>query len=720
MFRFSAILFFFCITIFAQTEPAKPWFDNVRKPTEFTESQLCEITANLRKFLLEKRDIKKLPSIIPNEKSCRVVFITVGGDAWPGRTYYGCGTDFLSAVKEAVEIFQRCETAFAAETKKIAQDRIKEARNNKKPAPAEWVEREKHPNGWNWLRLNVVQYARPIDGFSVNFSRIALTSLVGISFNPALGFAFLPEQLTGRSLMTDSSHLSSPQICNVFTETYNWIALRLWMNLTANNEATYGICQFESDAYYADANGACRMYRGHRMQQNLPTADECIALARQNADAIIGRLDQKSGKFRSPFPEWVQSAEKGEALDVVAELAIALCRLSRETKDEKYAKAAAFAFSSVLKRLKPNPIEKGAAFVSEQEDVPEGMLFSPRKISTIRTNSLACIALLELADCNLKARENTESAVQIARHLKAQIFGDAFYNSVFIETGRPYTESDNLYSSAEDTALALLAMHKAQGKNPELNLQSEIKEIRESIFMSRIKNMPMESIQCSPWIMEALAGSGRTDKEFTLMLVKAGYAASVDMNTAPLYPDYFGSIRNRPSCTMTASRSLFLLELCKWLRDNEKPTWAAEQLENAIQMIWFQRQAMIDRAGASSLPNPGVYVGFFRDNLENYGFNLAGQNAQLLSLTAAARELRQGAFLKPERLAAKIESIIKETDVHPCILNIDVVYSNKDDINDKARELIGNSKIETIQHKPQVKLPEQKQEDKPKKTKKKK
>ena len=718
MSRFSAILFFICIAVFAQTTPAKPWFDNLQKPTGFTEAQLCKTTADLRNFLLEKRDIKKLSSIIPNEKSPRVVFITVGGDAWPGRTYYGCGADFLSAVKEAVDIFQRCETVFAAETKKIAQDRIKEARENKKPAPAEWVERAKHPNGWNWLRLDVVQYARPVSGFSVNFSRIALTSLVGIAFNPTLGFAFLPEQLTGRSLMTDSSHLASSQICNIFTENYNWIALRLWMNLTANKEATYGICQFESDAYYADASGTCRMYRGHRMQQNLPTAEECISLARQNADAIIRQLDQKTGKFRSPFPEWVQSAEKSETPDVIAELAIALCRLSREAKDEKYAKAASFAFSPVFKKLKQNPVEKGAAFVSELEDVPEGTLFSPRKISTIRTNALACLALLELADCKIQPKENADAAARIARHLKAQVFGDTFYNSVFIETGRPYTDGDNLYSIAEDTALAALAMQKAQANNPELKLHTEIKEILDGLFASRIKNMPMETIQCSPWLMEALAESERTDKEFTLMLVKAGYAASIDMNTAPLYPDYLGSIRSRPSCTMTASRSQFLMALCKWLRDNDKPTWAAEQFENAIQMIWFQRQAMIDRAGASSLPNPGVYVGFFRDNLENYGFNLAGQNAQLLSLTAAARELREGEILNSERIAAKIESIIKETDVHPSILNIDVVFSSKDDVNDKARELIGNSQIETIQHQPRP--AEQKQEDKPKKTKKKK
>lgn len=678
--------------------PDLPWFDQVTKPTALTEEQLCKLTADLRTFLLEKQNPKKLPNIIPDEKLSRVVVITLGGDAWPGRSYYGCGADLRTAFLMAVTLLQKGEATFAEATKILAKETIEDAIRNKKNPPPEWVERQKNPGKWDWVRLNLVQYSRQNPSFSIPHSRIALTSLVGLAFGPNLGFVFLPEQFTGRALITESSHIDSSQVCNILTENYNWIAMRLWMNLN-NNPGGFRVCLFENDVYFADATGAFRMYRGHKMERTLPTSEECLSLATRCADAVIRRLNPENGRFRSPFPEWVQTSEKREAPDAQAELAIALCRLSRECKEPRYAEAAALTMAPVIKRILPSPLApKNSSIVQELERLPEKSSFEPRKISSIHTNALTCLALLELAECKAKLSiDARETAIRLARHIASQSFGEDFYTAVFCEGGKPYTDVEEPYASLDDKGLAILTLLRVDAIAPELKAKERAKGVLDSIIETHIKQAPMESIGCHPWLTEAMTLSEQDDKEYTLNLVKAGYASAASINISPLYPDYFGSLKGRASCTLAAKHSRNLLTLCRWLREHDKPTWSSEQLGNAVQLLSFHRQAMIDRAGASALANPGRYVGFFRDNLENYGFNLPGQAAQIMSLTAAAKELRETDPRAIERIQAKMDAAIRTTDIHPGPLSVDPVLSSKNDVNTKARSLTGETKAEITQ-----------------------
>ena len=68
-----------------------------------------------------------------------------------------------------------------------------------------------------------------------------------------------------------------------------------------------------------------------------------------------------------------------------------------------------------------------------------------------------------------------------------------------------------------------------------------------------------------------------------------------------------------------------------------------------------------------------------------------------MSLTAAARELRETDPRAIERIQAKMDAAIQATDIHPGPLSVDPVLSSKDDVNTKARSLTGETKAEVTQ-----------------------
>ena len=168
--------------------PDNPWFDHIRRPTSATQEELCALAKSLHAAFKGGMPAKKIAKLAPSDETPRAVFITIGGNTWPGRTYFGVGFNFGLALESASAYLIANEPEFAKETVKLAKS-INDERAKLGRAPLkEWVERQAHPTEWNWLKLDVVQVAKPVSGFIMSNSRIALTSLVGFSFGPDMGY----------------------------------------------------------------------------------------------------------------------------------------------------------------------------------------------------------------------------------------------------------------------------------------------------------------------------------------------------------------------------------------------------------------------------------------------------------------------------------------------------------------------------------------------------
>ncbi len=675
-------IFAFVLCAAALCVRSQAWFDHVRRPSALGHEKMEKLAFDLRGALKRNEPLDKIAKLAPQEAMPRVVFITIGGDKWPGRTYFGTGVNFQTAFRTAVDFLLSTEPVFARETLKLAKSRIETAARDKTPISSEWHERIKNPSEWDWLRMDVVQFVQNVPEFSIQRSHIAMTSLCGMAFPPSMGFAFTPEQLTARYMLNDNRTLDTGQICNIISEAYNWGALKVWMNVSADEARVFPISLFETDSYYADGSGAVRLYRGHRLEYDVPSPERCIEMASACA-ASLGKMITAEGKVNAPFPVWYSSGYKGtEENDACLETAIALFRLYAVTKDPATGRTACALMRPVIRILVPFGEGKKGLAVRENEPLPENAVQVPRHITTVRTNGLMSIALKAMHDCGLDYTgqegrpEPDVIAGRIADYLAAQVENDGLVlDSRFVPSGKLFTDDDT-FASIEDAAIVALAIGERH--------KEKAVRILESI-MEKCERQPLETLSVSPWIAEALMHKGTVDRTFLMKAMRLAYAAEMS-DTSPLYPDLYGAVRSRPGCTYSALRTWTSTAMASWLRKIEKFGLASERVRNVRPMVVFHSQAFIDKPAASALPSPALYTGFFRDNLEDYGFNLRGQAAQITALVKFAEEMKALDFPPPK---LNIRAARAASDVHPGILQVVPVFTQSGMKNAVSRDFMG-------------------------------
>ncbi|MCQ2397439.1 MAG: hypothetical protein MJ106_07075, partial [Lentisphaeria bacterium] len=255
---FAALFLFLAFALFSQEGP---WFRDIKVPIACTEAQMTEFTAQLRQALLNKQPLKELLKKCPLDDNVpRVLYITLGDGLFPARTYYAAGTSFQNALSNLIEIITKREPEYASAIQADLEAQIALAREEKRLLPEYVKTKLQAPNVWNSLRFDVVQAVLPIDDYVVNSSRLLLSSIVGIAFDQTAAFAFPPEQLTGRYLMTAERQLSVGRIGNLISEANLWSSLGLWLQMGAVS-TPFKVTLFETDSYFADENGAMRLFR---------------------------------------------------------------------------------------------------------------------------------------------------------------------------------------------------------------------------------------------------------------------------------------------------------------------------------------------------------------------------------------------------------------------------------------------------------------------------
>lgn len=132
-----------------------------------------------------------------------------------------------------------------------------------------------------------------------------------------------------------------------------------------------------------------------------------------------------------------------------------------------------------------------------------------------------------------------------------------------------------------------------------------------------------------------------------------------------------------PSMTYAAER---LWLICTALNAMQRPGQDNAEVTEILQEAWpllvFMQQAFLDAPTASALPQPEKYLGFYRDNLADFGFTLNGQNTQLLARLKLAEILANLNLTALQPLPAdqeKYQQCWKRIDSHPAILAPELV-----------------------------------------------
>ncbi|NLG13718.1 MAG: hypothetical protein GX561_05875 [Lentisphaerae bacterium] len=680
-------LLFTAIILCANTkQPQYIWFNSITKPSAVSPNEYKELALKLHKGIKEaeptQAPYRKLAENAPNDNEPRIVFISIGDDLWPCRTYIGTGFSLKNALENALEFLQQSEKARFNDLKNQIKSMCAAAEREKTIVPKDWLDRNQNPNKWDWLKIDVVQCAKESAGFQFNSSKLALTSLAGIAFSPSSGFAFTPAQITGRCLLNEDRFIAKQQVGNFISETLNFLALKNWMELSAQDKPLQ-VTMFEVDSYWTDGTAACQLYRGHQLPKLPATASECLEKATDGAKALLGCINPKSGEIDVPFPDWFHGKPNGEELlEEQAELVIALARLATATKDPKWAEAAKLAFKPISKAAARYGQNNAFLAIIEDEELPQGSPVVPRKFAHLKTNALTAIAMDHVAAHFPEDKVLLNDMKLIAAHLlrQTQPNGGFVHVKILPSEKLPQITPPNFAERIEAEALATFAIYKIAERLSEIKLM-ELADKNLDYLVQEIKNCDILNLHTIPWLAETLVCHYRGSGEFASQLKRMAVVAEAAREGQPIFADTYGSVKNWPSMTAAANYSWLLatLGIRSATRHDEK--MASELLKAALPFLVFQTQAQIDMPTASALSRPAYYVGFFRDHLDDFGFELKGQATQIISLLKCHDLLNAcNNGRVPEEMEQAIKKELDEINtlcnVHPSVTTTELVLND--------------------------------------------
>lgn len=684
------------------------WFEQVKTPSAVSRGEFAKLAKELHKGLKQGKSPRALASLAPDEGKPRIVFVTIGEDKWPCRTYIGAGYSLRDALEKACDYLVRAEkvriedlhnqlksmieqartsggdNAVGKNWRVVVQEKGKAAENMEEPVVSQdWIERDKDPGAWNWLKLEVVQYAKPASGFEMDETKIALGSLVGLAFDAKSGFAFTPSQMTGRCLLTEERSLAVQQVGNFLAETLNLLLLKNWMEL-CTMKGPHAVSLFELDGYFTDGTTVTPLYRGHPYPQ-LPSMEDCLRAATECGRAVLACLDSKDGTFKTPFPDWFPEGENGqEDLGSQCELVLAYCRLLAESGDKKWLDAAKLAFRPVVAAAVRYGASRQWLTIVEDEEVPEGSRVVPRKISHLRTNALAVLAMDEMATAMGEATEKVflNDLQLLAAHVvrQGQPLGGFLQQRIIPSDEVKLASLPDLTARLEAEALATLAVYRTARRFKNMGWM-ELADNSLDYLVGELKRTDILQYPLSPWLAEALICHYRNGGDYMNEMARLTVAADAARDARPILADHYGIVKDWPSMTAAAEHSWTLSALAERFAKRGDADRAKAMLHSALPYLVFQSQGRIDFATASALARPIFYLGFFRDHLEDFGFDLNGQTTQMLSLLRMHQILKAyfgGAVPQDEAEAVNrdLQSLRESYDVHPSVLLTDLLITD--------------------------------------------
>ena len=687
---------------------APVWFGEIKGPSSVSREDFARLARELHMGLKKQLKPKALAALAPEDGTPRIVFLTIGDDKWPCRTYIGTGYSLRDAIEKAADYLYRAEKSRVEDLHNQLKSMLEQARTeggenavgknwrvvvkdkNKNDMKTEgmtvsqdWIERDKDPGAWNWLKLEIVQFTKWSEGFQMEETRMALGSMVGLAFDVRAGFAFTPSQLTGRCLLTEERSLSARQVGDFLADTLNLLSLKNWMELCSMKKPQT-VALFELDGYFTDGETVTPLYRGHPYP-TLPSPDGCLQAAVECGKAVLACLDAKDGMLKAPFPDWFADDDNGrEDLGSQCELVLAYCRLAADTGDKQWLDAAKLAFKPVVAGAVRYGAGRQCLTIVEDEELPEGSRVVPRKISHLRTNALAALAMDEMAnamgDAAGKVFLNDLRLLTAHVAMQAQSLGGFLQQRIIPSEEVKMASLADPTSRLEAEALATLAVYRGSQRFKEMSWM-ELADSSLDYLVAELKRADIQQYPLSPWLAEALICHYRNGGDYMAEMTRLAVAADAARDARPILADHYGIVKDWPSMTAAAEHAWILCALAERFARRDEADRAKAMLHSVLPYLVFQMQGRMDFATASALARPIYYVGFFRDHLEDFGFDLNGQTTQMLSLLRLRQILKEhfGGAIPQEEVAkttSEIKALREMADVHPSVLLADLLIND--------------------------------------------
>ena len=200
-------------------------------------------------------------------------------------------------------------------------------------------------------------------------------------------------------------------------------------------------------------------------------------------------------------------------------------------------------------------------------------------------------------------------------------------------------------------------------------------------LVGELKRADIQQYPISPWLAEALICHYRNGGDYMAEMTRLAVVADAARDARPILADSYGVVKDWPSMTAAAEYSWVLSALAERFARRGEADRAKAMLHSALPYLVFQMQGQMDFPTASALARPKYYIGFFRDHLEDFGFDLNGQTTQMLSLLRLHQIVKEnygGEIPKDEaeKVNREIKDLREMVDVHPSVLVTDLLVND--------------------------------------------
>ena len=258
--------------------------------------------------------------------------------------------------------------------------------------------------------------------------------------------------------------------------------------------------------------------------------------------------------LQTPFPDWFADDEKGrEDLGSQSELVLAYCRLAAESGDKQWLDAAKLAFKPVAAGAVRYGANRQNLTIVEDEELPEGSLVVPRKISHLRTNALAALAMDEMATAMGDAVDKVflNDLRLLTAHVarQAQPLGGFLQQRIIPSEEVKLASLADLTSRIEAEALATLAVYRGAQRYKEMSWM-ELADSSLDYLVGELKRTDIQQYPLSPWLAEALINHYRNGGEY-MVGTAAAMPASSELRVASRSLSFSG-VETPPAMTERA------------------------------------------------------------------------------------------------------------------------------------------------------------------------
>lgn len=543
------------------------WFDDLKDGFEISEREGNELVQSIAESLYsDKNSLSNIPSALHDDASPRIVFLSVSDGNTPAFVALGGGNGLIKAL----------DNAFS---------------NLRKTLPEDY-----RPQ---WVKLDIVNKVYTSESVHLstplNFER----SLNGIALKPGTGLAFLPGELVANTLVDSNQSLRPENITNYLKG--QPIKAEIFNSLI--NQAPFEITRFTLDSYFYDGRDAFRLYRGHRMFDQV-SAQLLIESAKSGGD-YLKRSVHPDGSFVYIYRP--NTDKTPEAYNILrhAGTVYSMLELYQVTGDPELLKSTKRAIHYLIKFIKPCQIgSETLACVVEESNVKLG------------GNALAVVALSKYIGIT-----NERAYMPTLLSLAKWIQRSQKENGEFFPHKRSYPGGEASYFVSQyypgEAILALMRIYELNGDESFLD---SAERGAQYLINVRDKDLADSELSHDHWLLYGLNElyRHRPNPLYLNHSMRIAKAMIQSQNRDPQYPEWFGSYYRPPRSTPTATRSEGLYAAYQLARDFGDPNEAEQILESLENGIRFQLQTQFRPESVLYLKKPQRALGGFHSSLTNF------------------------------------------------------------------------------------------------------